>query len=88
MNDIKNKRYLIKANSYIVDLFNVDFITWKENDKKESTYWAKLHIGSKEARYVCNSLEELKTLLTAWSDIRGDKINIEDKDIEEVIEWD
>jgi len=87
MNDIKNKRYLIKANSYIIDLYNVDFITWKENDKKEATYWAKLHIGSKEARYVCNGLQELKTLLLAWSDIRGKKIEIEDEDLE-VIEWD
>ena len=83
---IKNKRYLIKANSYIVDLYNVDFITWKENDKMESTFWAKLHIGSKEARYVCDSLDELKKLLLAWADIRGEKIEIKD---EEVIElWD
>ena len=70
---IKNKRYLIKANSYIIDLYNVDFITWKENDKMESTFWVKLHIGSKEARYVCNSIEEVKTLLLAWTDIRGKK---------------
>ena len=83
---IKNKRYLIKANSYIIDLFNVDFITWKENDKMESTFWVKLHIGSKEARYVCNSIEEVKTLLLAWTDIRGKKIEIKD---EEVIDlWD
>jgi len=52
----------------------------------ESTFWAKLHIGSKEARYVCDSLDELKKLLLAWSDIRGEKIEIKD---EEVIElWD
>ena len=56
---IKQKRYLIKKNSYIIDLFSVDFITWKENENEEGTYWTKLHIGTKEVRYVCQDVFEL-----------------------------
>ena len=85
MKELKENRYLLKGNSYIIDLYNVDFITWKENDKVEATYWAKLHIGSKEARFVCNDLNELKTLVQSWTDIRGKKVSIQDEDL--INEW-
>ena len=85
MNDLQSNRYLLKSNSYIIDLHEVDFITWKENDKKADTYWAKLHVGSKEARYVCEGKEELKELLMAWADIKGTHIDIDYDDIIE--EW-
>ena len=35
----------------MVDMVNVDFITWKENENEEDNYWVKPHIGNKEARY-------------------------------------
>lgn len=85
MKELKENRYLLKGNSYIIDLYNVDFITWKENDKVAATYWAKLHIGSKEARFVCNDLNELKMLVQSWTDIRGRKVSIQDEDL--VNEW-
>ena len=85
MEELKNNRYLLKGNSYIIDLYNVDFITWKENDKVEATYWAKLHIGSKEARFVCNGLDELKTLVLAWTSIRGKEATIKEEDL--ISEW-
>ena len=84
MNELKENRYLIKSNSYMVDLFNVDFITWKENERIEGTYWAKLHIGSKEARFVCQDLDALRHLLEEWSKVRGKEITIENEDI---MEW-
>ena len=62
MNGILEGRFLIKGNSYIIDLINVDFLTWKENATEYGTYWLKMHIGSKEARYIC-SKEELKTIV-------------------------
>ena len=65
----------------MIDLESVDFITWKENEKLEGTYWAKLHIGSKEARYVCDNVDELRTLLEEWSNIKGNRIKIEDEEI-------
>jgi len=85
MEELKNNRYLLKGNSYIIDLYNVDFITWKENDKVQATYWAKLHIGSKETRFICNSLSELKTLVQAWTNIRGKEANITEEDL--INEW-
>jgi len=85
MEDLKENRYLLKANSYIIDLINVDFITWKENDKVENTYWAKLHMGSKEARYVCEDLNELRTLVMAWCDLRGKGLTLSDNDL--IQEW-
>ena len=81
MEELKNNRYLLKGNSYVIDLNNVDFITWKENDKVEATYWAKLHIGSKEARFVCNNLTELRTLVLAWTTIRGEQATITEEDL-------
>ncbi len=84
MNDLKENRYLLKANSYIIDLFNVDFITWKENENEEGTYWTKLHVGTKECRYICKTLDELNQLIAQWSRLRGDKLNI---NATELIEW-
>ena len=75
MNGILEGRFLIKGNSYIIDLINVDFLTWKENATEYGTYWLKMHIGSKEARYVC-SREELKVIIEEWTKVHGNKIEI------------
>jgi len=77
MKDIKKNRYLLKKNSDIIDLFNVDFITWKENEKEEGTYWVKLHMGNKEARYVSRDIDDLQLLLIQWTNVRGLEIEIE-----------
>jgi len=77
MKDIKKNRYLLKKNSYIIDLYNVDFITWKENEKEEGTYWVKLHMGNKEARYVSRDIDDLQLLLIQWTNVRGLEIEIE-----------
>lgn len=68
----------------MIDLESVDFITWKENEKNAGTYWAKLHIGPKEARYICDDVNELKELLEQWSLIKGKEIQIEEN---EIIGW-
>lgn len=82
MNDIKENRYLLKQNSYIIDLYNVDFITWKENEKEEGTYWVKLHMGAKEARYVSRDITDLQLLITQWTNVRGKAIELEIEEIE------
>ena len=33
MEDLKENRYLVKQTSYIVDLKDVDFITWSANER-------------------------------------------------------
>jgi len=57
-------------------LKDVDFITWSENERDLGKYLAKLHIGSKETRYMCQSAEELKTLLQTWSEVKGEKLDL------------
>tara|TARA_R110001583_G_scaffold192701_2_gene359565 strand:+ start:3637 stop:3900 length:264 start_codon:yes stop_codon:yes gene_type:complete len=85
MEDLKEFRYLVKSNSYIIDLTQVDFITWKENDKVAETYWTKLHIGSKEARYVCADITELQELIRAWTKLQGKVIEVSKEELLE--EW-
>ena len=77
MDDIKNERFLIKETSYLVDLKDVVFITWSENERDLGKYLAKLHIGSKETRYMCQSAEDLKTLLQTWSEVKGEKLDLD-----------
>ena len=81
---LKSNRYIIKKNSYMIDLDNVDFITWKENVEEEGTYWTKFHMGSKEARYICQSVGDLKTILTKWTELKGKASNL---NVEEIVEW-
>ena len=81
MNDLKENRYLVKSNSYIIDLAQVDFITWKENEKIGATYWAKLHIGSKEARYVCKNITELRELISVWTELKDKKITVSEEEL-------
>lgn len=87
MEDLKENRYLVKQTSYIVDLKDVDFITWSANERDLGKFLAKLHIGTKETRYMCQSAEELKGLLQGWADAKGKEIEIELKEIEGLI-WD
>ena len=82
MEDLKENRYLLKGNSYIIDLINVDFITWKENENEIGTFWVKLHMGNKEARYVSRDINELQLLLIQWTKVRGQEIEIEINEIQ------
>ena len=76
MKGIIEGRFLIKHNSYIIDLKSVDFITYKENENEIGTYWIKLHIGGKEARYVCYDLESMRQLIDLWTIQQGAKEGI------------
>jgi len=87
MNGIIENRFLLKGGSYIIDLINVDFLTWKENSTEYGTYWLKMHIGSKEARYVC-SKPELKVIIEEWTRVHGNKIEIEIEELGEENEFD
>ena len=86
--EIKQDRFLIKENSYIVDLFNVDFITFKENEKDFGTYWIKLHIGSKEVRYICDDIKQLKQVVELWCAIHGKTIAIDEQELVGEEKWD
>jgi hypothetical protein len=78
MKDLIGERFLVKKNSYIVDLANVDFITYKENENEIGTYWVKFHIGQKEARYVCYDLSSLRDIIQYWTMSKSSKARIEE----------
>ena len=85
MKDIIQNRFILNPNSYIIDLHNVDFITFKENKANEGTCWAKLHIGSKAVKYVCDDESILKTIIQCWAKLNGKDINIQVN--EQLEEW-
>ena len=86
--DIKADRFLVKDNSYIVDLFTVDFITFKENEKEYGTYWVKLHIGTKEVRYICKDASELNEVIEIWCKLHGEEINFDKQELVGETKWD
>ena len=43
-------RFLLKNGSFIIDLDEVEFLTWNKNIKMSDSYWVKLHIGGKDTR--------------------------------------
>jgi hypothetical protein len=70
------ERFLVKKNAYIVDLKDVDFITYKENENEIGTYWVKFHIGQKEARYVCYNLDSLRDIIQYWTMSKNSKSRV------------
>ncbi len=67
---------MVKKNAYIVDLKDVDFITYKENENEIGTYWVKFHIGQKEARYVCYDLNSLRDVIQYWTMSKNSKSRV------------
>tara|TARA_R100001369_G_scaffold63600_1_gene90648 strand:+ start:355 stop:663 length:309 start_codon:yes stop_codon:yes gene_type:complete len=76
MDNIVNNRFILKSGSYIIDLISVDFLTWKKTTSEVNTYWLKMHIGTKEARHICDKFE-LKQIVEAWTRVHGDEIEID-----------
>ena len=75
MDRIVENRYVVKDESYIADLAKVDFITWRRNIE-DGNYWLKMHIGSKEVRFVCKTMDSLNGILENWAKINGKEIEI------------
>ena len=84
---IIEERFLLKNASYIIDLEKVDFITWKENENKRDSYWIKLHVGTKETRYVCEGKGELCRILNAWGLLKETELLLEKNEIGENYEF-
>jgi hypothetical protein len=78
---IIEEKYLIKKGNYIVDLQKVDFITWRNNEKSIGKYLLRLHIGSKEVGYMCQTIDEVKKVINSWGMTNGKEIEIEDEEI-------
>ena len=84
---IIEERFLLKNESYIIDLEKVDFITWKENENKRDSYWIKLHVGTKETRYVCEGKDELCHILNTWGLLKETELLLERNEIGENYEF-
>ena len=86
MYSILNNRYVLKSGAYIADLTSVDFITWRQ-DAETKQYRMKMHIGSKEVRYLCDTLAELENVLSNWTEMQGKEIAMEHENIGEKDEF-
>jgi len=75
MDRIIEDRYVVKDESYIADLGNVDFITWRQNSD-DGNFWLKMHIGEKEVRFVCKTMNDLNKILENWTKLKGKEIEI------------
>jgi len=78
---LKQNRYFLLENNYVIDLINVDFITFKENEKRDGEYWLKFHLGTKECRYKAEGQEEVVQILKIWSTVHGQELNLEEYEI-------
>ena len=61
---------LLCENKWAVDLNNVEFITMKQN-WDDNNYHIKLHIGTKEVRFVFETKEQIKELTENWIKVRN-----------------
>ncbi len=80
-------RFLLKNGSFIIDLDEVEFLTWNKNIKMSDSYWVKLHIGGKDTRYVCDSRDELCDIINTWGKIKGKEIKIDREEIGELYDF-
>ncbi|QDP51962.1 MAG: hypothetical protein GOVbin4206_129 [Prokaryotic dsDNA virus sp.] len=77
MSELIDERYVLKSGSYLADLSNVDFITWRQSDEG---IMLKLHIDQKEIRFVCNK-KLAEEILGIWTKFRGHEINMNEYEI-------
>ncbi len=84
---IIENRFLLKNGSFIIDLSEVDFLTWNKNMKLEESYWVKLHVGEKDTRYICDNRSQLCDIINAWAKIKGKEIKINKEEIGELYDF-
>lgn len=70
----------MKSGSYIANLQNVDFITWKMN-QTDGSFWMKLHMGPKEVRFVCDSMLDVKRVILSWAKTYEDEFDISENEL-------
>lgn len=80
-------RFLLKNESYIIDLHDVEFLTWNKNRDDKDSFWVKLHVGTKETRYVCGDRDELCEIINAWAMAKNVEIEIDKEEIGEQYEF-
>jgi len=84
---IIENRFLLKNESYIIDLNDVEFLTWNKNKDEKDSYWVKLHVGAKETRYICENRDELCDIINTWAMTKNIEIRITKHEIGEQYEF-
>lgn len=81
--------FVVKSGSWIVDLKDVQFMTYRLNDKDETSYLVAFHIGDKETKIMVSNIEAVRELFKSWTNAKGTELEFEFEDIKgEVREWD
>lgn len=63
------KEYVSSQDKWIVDLRDIDFITMKQN-WDTSEFHIKMHIGTKEIRFILEQQKEVDKLIEQWKEYR------------------
>ena len=83
------EEFVIKSGSWIIHLGDVEFMTYRINEKDENSYLVVMHIGDKEAKIMVDDISAVYELFTAWAKTKGKELNLELEDLKgEVIKWD
>tara|TARA_R110000824_G_scaffold34623_6_gene109617 strand:+ start:2154 stop:2363 length:210 start_codon:yes stop_codon:yes gene_type:complete len=62
--------YIVYLEQGVVNLQDVEFITWRQNDKTLG-WWAKLHLPSgKDVRMVYSNKLEMMAMIELWEEAR------------------
>jgi len=81
--------FVVKAGSWIINLRDVEFMTYRLNDKDETSYLVAFHIGDKETKIMVNDIQAVKELFKSWTNAKGTELEFEYEDIKGGIrEWD
>jgi hypothetical protein len=63
------QEYVSAQDKWIVDLRDVDFITMKQN-WDDNNFHIKMHIGTKEVRFILEQQQEVEKLIKQWKEYR------------------
>lgn len=63
------QEYVSAQDKWIVDLRDVDFITMKQN-WDDNNFHIKMHIGTKEVRFILEQQQEVDKLIKQWKEYR------------------
>jgi len=83
------EKFVIKSGSWIIDLKDVQFMTYRLNERDETSYLINFHIGSKETKIMVDDIDSVKQLFNCWTEAKGLEVDFEKEDIKgEVKKWD
>lgn len=81
--------FVVKQGAWVIHLGEVEFITYRINERNEMEYRVVFHMKDKEAKIMIDDLSALKELLSAWAVSKDKELILEEEELEgEVRTWD